>query len=35
VDVPKVPGKFIFMTSEVQNILLAMIQKGGEAKEAY
>lgn len=23
------------MTSEVQNILLAMIQKGGEAKEAY
>jgi hypothetical protein len=35
VDVPKVPGKFILMTSDVQNVLMSLYTSGGEFLEAY
>jgi hypothetical protein len=34
-DVPKVPGKFIMMTSDVQNVLMGLITSGGEMLKAY
>lgn len=36
VDVPKVPGKFILMTSDVQNLFLSLATGGDEkAREAF
>lgn len=35
IDLPKVPGKLIFMTSDAQNVLMGLITGGNDKVQSY